>query len=201
MSSPRSSRRRRRSLATIAKFPGYEAGSQERPHVPCVHCGYMHELEWTNFHFEDPDRPYFVCPACGGVIEERHRQQMLEGFQWVAMNPAAAKTHRSFRIWSAYSVLQSWSRIAAEWIRAQGDGAAEQVFCTDVLGRAYEVKGDARPPAELAARAAQSHYSFAGQVPEGCPAPLSRRGLSVGQGKMGVARFRRGLSSVRDRHR
>jgi phage terminase large subunit GpA-like protein len=144
----------------------YESGSQERPFVPCPSCGHMHELEWRSFHFEDPDRPYFVCPSCGGIIEERHRQQMLDGFQWVAMNPAGARTHRSFRIWSCYSVLQSWPRIAAEFIRAQGDSSAEQVFCTDVLGLAYEAEGDARPPAELAARAAQSHYAR-GQAPQG----------------------------------
>ena len=61
---------------------------------------------------------------------------MLDGFEWVAQNPSAASTHRSFRLWSAYSVLQEWTLLAAEWARAQGDGAAEQTFWTDVLGRA-----------------------------------------------------------------
>lgn len=145
----------------------FELGSQEMPHIPCPHCRHMHVLEWPNFHCEDPDAPYFVCPACGGIIEERHRQGMLNGFEWIAQNPAAARTHRSFWLWSAYSVLQSWPRIAAEWVRAQGDGAAEQVFTTDTLGKAYQPKGEARPPAELAARAARSHYSR-GEVPQGC---------------------------------
>jgi phage terminase large subunit GpA-like protein len=144
----------------------FEAGSQEMPHVPCVHCGHMQVLEWSNFHFEQPDNPYFVCPSCGGVIEERHRSVMLAGFRWVAKNPAAARTHRSFWLWSAYSVLQSWTRIAAEWMRAQGDGSAEQTFSTDTLGVAYEPKGEARPPYELAARASRSHYAR-GEVPEG----------------------------------
>ena len=144
----------------------FEAGSQEMPHVPCVHCGRMHVLLWENFHFEQPDSPYFNCPSCGGVLDERHRQAMLDGFQWVAQNPAAARTHRSFWLWSAYSVLQTWALIAGEWARAQGDGAAEQVFHTDVLGRPYQPKGEARPPHELAARAARSHYAR-GEVPEG----------------------------------
>ena len=51
-------------------------------------------------------------------------------------------------------------------MRVQGDSAAEQVFSTDVLGKAFQPKGDGRPPTELAARAEQSHYSR-GQVPEG----------------------------------
>jgi phage terminase large subunit GpA-like protein len=144
----------------------FAAGSQEMPHVPCVHCNHMHVLEWSNFHFEQPDNPYFVCPSCGGVIEERHRSAMLAGFRWVAKNPDAGRTHRSFWLWSAYSVLQSWTRIAAEWTRAQGDGSAEQTFWTDTLGLAYEPKGEARPPHELAARASRSHYSR-GEVPEG----------------------------------
>jgi phage terminase large subunit GpA-like protein len=144
----------------------FEAGSQEMPFVPCPHCSHMHVLEWANFHFEQPDSPYFVCPSCGGVIEQRHRQQMLDGFEWRSQNPAARRTHRSFWLWSAYSVLQSWPRIAAEWIRAQGDGGAEQTFSTDVLGRAYQPKGDARPATELAVRAEMSHYAR-GEVPRG----------------------------------
>ena len=142
------------------------AGSQERPHVPCPHCGTLHVLLWENFHPEQVDAPYFSCPTCGGVIEERHRSAMLAGFRWIAENPAAARTHRSFWLWSAYSVLQSWQRLAAEWNRAQGDGAAEQVFSCDSLGVAYLPKGDGRPPAELFARAEKSYYSR-GQVPEG----------------------------------
>ena len=159
-------------ISTPLTLPGckitrnFEAGSQEMPHVPCVHCGHMHVLEWANFHFERPDSPYFVCPSCGGVIEERHRQQMLDGFAWVAQNPAAARTHRSFWLWSAYSVLQDWTLLAAEWARAQGDGAAEQTFWTDVLGKAYQPKGEGRPPEELAARAARSPYAR-GEVPQG----------------------------------
>jgi phage terminase large subunit GpA-like protein len=143
----------------------YDLGSRETGHVPCPHCDHPHELQWQNFHCEDPERPFFVCPRCGGVIEEKHRRQMLDGFQWVADNPAAARSHRSFRIWSAYSVLQSWSQIAGEWARSQGDPAAEQVFTTDVLGLAYQPKGDARPATELAARASQSHYAR-GTVPQ-----------------------------------
>jgi phage terminase large subunit GpA-like protein len=145
----------------------FEAGSQERGHVPCPHCATPHVLEWSNFHPEQQDNPYFNCPACGGVIEERHRSGMLTGFQWIASNPAAARTHRSFWLWSAYSVLQSWGRLAAEWNRCQGDSSAEQVFSTDSLGLAYQPKGDGRPPTELYARAERSRYSR-GQIPEGC---------------------------------
>jgi hypothetical protein len=55
------------------------------------------------------------------VIEEHHRPEMLAGFEWRARNPAAKREHRSFWIWSAYSYLQSWARIAAEWLKARGE--------------------------------------------------------------------------------
>ena len=160
-------------ISTPLTLPGckitrnFEAGSREMPFIQCVHCQHAHVLEWHNFHCEQVDNPYFSCPACGGVLEQRHRQAMLDTFQWRAENPAAARTHRSFWLWSAYSVLQDWSLIAAEWTRAQGDSAGEQVFSTDVLGKAFQPKGEARPPYELAARAARSHYAR-GEVPQGC---------------------------------
>ena len=66
----------------------------------------------------------------------------------------------------AYSVLQSWPRIAAEYLRAQGDGGAEAVFSTDTLGLAYRPKGEGTPPQEFAARASRSDYGR-GEVPPG----------------------------------
>jgi phage terminase large subunit GpA-like protein len=45
-------------------------------------------------------------------------------------------------------------------------GSAEQTFWTDMLGLAYQPKGEARPPHELAARSSRSAYGR-GEVPEG----------------------------------
>ncbi len=96
----------------------FESGSREEAFVPCPHCSHMQVLEWDNMLAAlDPEHPedaHFTCIACGAIIEERHRPQMLAGFEWRARNPAARREHRSFHIWSAYSVLQSWSRIAQE---------------------------------------------------------------------------------------
>jgi hypothetical protein len=103
----------------------FEAGSQEYPYVPCPHCGEMQVLEWENMQADlDPDKPeeaHFTCIACGTVIEEHHRRQMLAGLEFRAHNPAAKREHRSFWIWSAYSYLQSFERIAREWLKVKGD--------------------------------------------------------------------------------
>ena len=145
-------------------------GSQEHPYVPCPHCGQHQILEWENMLAQldaaYPEKACFSCVSCGGIIEEHHRPQMLAGFQWRAHNPQAMREHRSFWIWSAYSLLQSWEQIAREWIKARGDPASEKTFWNDTLGKAYETRGDGRPWEELAARAAKAGYAR-GQVPTG----------------------------------
>jgi phage terminase large subunit GpA-like protein len=146
------------------------AGSQEQPFVPCPHCGTMQVLEWENFLAAldpaNPDDAHFTCVACGAVIDEFNRPQMLAGFEWRAANPAAAREHRSFWIWSAYSYLQSWPQIAREWLKARGDPAGEKTFYNDALGKAYETRGDGRPFEELRDRALKSDYAR-GTVPKG----------------------------------
>lgn len=148
----------------------YELGSQEKPYVPCPHCNEMQVLEWENMLSNlDPDKPeeaHFSCIACGCAIEEHHRQQMLAALEWRAHNQKAKRFHRSFWIWSAYSFLQSWSRIAMEWLRVRGDSAAEQTFLNDTCGKAYQAKGEAPPWERLRDRAAESHYPR-GLIPAG----------------------------------
>src|SRR5208283_3252285 len=117
------------------------------------HCGQYQVLEWENMLAQldvaHPEKACFSCVSCGGIIEEHHRPQMLAGFQWRAHNPAAMREHRSFWIWSAYSLLQSWEQIAREWLKAKGDPASEKTFLNDTVGRAYETRGDGRPWEEL----------------------------------------------------
>ena len=132
----------------------------------CTGCDEPQILEWANFVPDKPDEAHFVCQCCGCIIEESDRPRLLSTFEWRAHNPDAAKEHRSFWIWSAYSYLQTWPQIAREWLRAQGDPASEKTFWNDTLGKAYEDKGDARPPTELAARAERRSYGR-GQVPPG----------------------------------
>jgi len=148
----------------------FNDGSQEHPYVPCPHCGHEQVLEWENMASgldeANPDAAHFTCVDCGTVIEEHHRPQMLEGLKFVAHNPRAANYHRSFWIWSAYSPLYSWGRIARDWLKAKGDSAAEQVFLNDKIGKAWETRGEAPPWEKLRDRAAQSPYGR-GTIPAG----------------------------------
>jgi phage terminase large subunit GpA-like protein len=130
----------------------------------------MQVLEWDNMLAGlDPTKPddaHFTCIACGALIEEHHRPQMLAGFEWRAKNPAAKREHRSFWIWSAYSYLQSWARITQEWLKNRGDPAAEKTFLNDTVGKAYRAHGEARPWEEIRDRAMESSY-VRGNVPAG----------------------------------
>ncbi|MCW2319196.1 phage terminase large subunit GpA-like protein [Rhodoblastus acidophilus] len=161
-------------ISTPLVMPGcritknYEQGSQEQFYFPCPHCGHEQTLELENFldnlDEDEPERSHFVCAECGCAIEEHHRPAMLLKGRWIAKNPKAARYHRSFDIWSAYSLLQSFERIARAWLSAKGDPKKEQVFYNDVAGRAYQVKGEA-PPWEALRKRADENGHKRGVVP------------------------------------
>lgn len=148
----------------------FKAGTQEHYYVPCPHCDFEQTLEWENFAAsideEAPEKAHFTCTDCGCAIFEHQRADMVRKGRWKAHNPKAAREHRSFYLWSAYSPLQSFERIAREWLSAMGDPAAEQVFWNDTVGRAYQTLGEAPPWEEIRKRAdAIGHRR--GIVPEG----------------------------------
>lgn len=138
----------------------YDDGSQERLFVPCPHCDHMQTLEWENMlEALDEDKPEdacFTCVECGATIEQHHRWKMRQNAEWRADYPDRKRFHRSFYIWSAYSELQSWERIARAWLKAKGDPKSEQTFYNDLIGRAYKTTGEAPPWEGLRDRAAQS---------------------------------------------
>lgn len=147
-----------------------EAGSEEHYYVPCPHCGHEHTLEWENLlaSFEEggAEGAHFTCPSCGGVIEDHHRPEMIRAGRFKAHRPEMLRVHRSFHLWSAYSLLQSLSRIVQEWLKAKGDPAAEQVFENDTVGRAYRALGEAPPWEEIRKRADEIGHQR-GRIPAG----------------------------------
>jgi phage terminase large subunit GpA-like protein len=150
----------------------YQAGSQERFFVPCPHCEAMQTLEWENMLADldeaKPEQAHFTCIECGGVIEQHHRPAMRRAGEWRADDPAAKRVHRSFYLWSAYSELQSWERIAREWLKAKGDPKSEQTFLNDTVGRAYRTTGEAPAWELLRDRGLQSQRGR-GTIPAGLP--------------------------------
>lgn len=165
-------------ISTPLVMPGcritenFEKGSQEHPYVPCPHCGFMQVLDWENMlrnlDEDHPEKAHLTCPECGCAIEDHHRRQMMRHIEWRAHNPKEMRTHRSFYLWSAYSPLQSFERIARSWLAARGEPASEQTFWNDVVGKAYRILGEAPPWEDLRDRASESDYAH-GAIPAGYP--------------------------------
>jgi len=146
----------------------FKQSTQEHYHVPCPHCDHFHALEWENLQSfietHPEDDPCFVCPACGGLIEQHHRNEFNRRGDWVAYNTNARNI--GFYLWSAYSPLESFSSIRDAWFAAKGDPAKEQAFLNDTVGRAYKAAGESPPWESIRDRAAQSEMKI-GVVPVG----------------------------------
>jgi phage terminase large subunit GpA-like protein len=130
----------------------YLKTDQRKYHVPCPHCGHKHVLEWANFIIpkdadgkKRPNDAYMACPDCGGVIEEFHKTDMLNGGEWIATAPENTDaTRRGYQISALYSPVgwKSWAKIARQWIEAQGKPTKLQAFINNVLAETWEVQGD-----------------------------------------------------------
>lgn len=61
-----------------------EKGDHRRLYLPCPHCGDYHVLriEAMGMHGRRDPVLGFMCPSCGGIIEEHHRAAMLDAFAW-----------------------------------------------------------------------------------------------------------------------
>lgn len=133
----------------------YEMGTQEHYHVPCPHCDHLHELVLDNFRYRrDPDtgfmdRAWFVCPECGGEIDEHHKTTMLPDevaggkARWVPTSVGDGETV-SFTLSAFYMPVGAitWLSLARQYARAKervlrGDHEAMQVFYNTRLGLSY----------------------------------------------------------------
>ena len=157
--------------ACASRLPDYQrfqTGAQEKAFIKCPHCGHMQVLEWDNMlaqlHPEHLEDAHFTCIACGGVIEEHHRPQMLAGFEWRARNPAARREHRSF-FWSPTLPLQKLVAHRAGMGRMpRATPARNRPSSPTRSAKAYKAQSETTPWGELRDRAARSHY-VRGTVP------------------------------------
>ncbi len=149
----------------------FELGTREEYHVPCPHCGHLHPLVEENFHFDhDPDADavsaaWFVCPDCGGIIEETDKATMLPDVamggaaRWVATAKGDGETV-SFHINAFYAPIGSisWVKLARQKARAiarkqKGDNTAWQVWKNTRLAQTYDNTESTTTAAAMQARA------------------------------------------------
>lgn len=127
-----------------------------------------------------PHGAYVSPPCCGVDIEHWQKRAMVAGGVWLktykGVADAAGKgddapgdvvaaediaRHRErpalgrqpgFAIWQGYSNLVGWDTTVGKYLEAKGLPDKEQTFTQQVLGEAYEMKGDAPDHAILLAR-------------------------------------------------
>lgn len=157
----------------------YLASDQCRYHVPCPHCAEPQPLVWAQLKWEDVRysegertdaddglevdvaRTWYVCIACGGVIEEYQKTWMLAHGGWVARFPGRRDGKvRGFHLNSLYSPVgwKSWRDCAARFLKAkkladQGDTTKLKIFVNTVLAETWEEQGDKVQANKLAERA------------------------------------------------
>ncbi|QDC11268.1 terminase [Oceanicola sp. D3] len=147
----------------------FAVSDQCRRYIPCPHCGTYQVLTFDRLKWESetwPHRAWFACRANGCVIEHVDKGPMLQAGVWIPTagedgpglefpadeledwqsRPQSTRS-RGFHIWKAYSVFTSWDSIVAEWFEAKDNPERLRVFTQQVLGEAWEDRGDA-PDAE-----------------------------------------------------
>jgi phage terminase large subunit GpA-like protein len=140
----------------------YEISDQRRYYVPCPHCGVFQVFKWERLDREALD-PTYCCGRHGCIIEHGDKPRMMGAGVWLKCFPgegcppefvapeqiAQFRARESegrdpgFAINGLYSLFKSWRQIVKEWREASGSQEKEKVFCQQVLGEAWTVKGDA----------------------------------------------------------
>ncbi|MGR8917974.1 MAG: phage terminase large subunit family protein [Gammaproteobacteria bacterium] len=121
----------------------FEEGDGREYHVPCPECGEFQVLRFRNLVFDSKDKnttAHMACEHCGVLIDNRAKARMLRDGEWRAQRPFNG--HASFWISALYSPWVSWSEIAQEFLRAQGDSERLKTFTNTILSETWEEEGE-----------------------------------------------------------
>lgn len=128
----------------------FDEGDQRRYFVPCPHCDHAQVLEIDQL----TDDGQYLCKACGVLIGEHHKTEMLARGTWMPAHPE--RTDRSYHISALYSPIglgDTWMEIARARERSRTDADFEVIFVNTILGLPYAGAGQRVESSELAGRA------------------------------------------------
>lgn len=150
-------------------------GDKRRYYVPCSHCGVFQLLAFQQIRwpkFEGLDKPqladkiiredlaHYECSSCHQAIKYWHKPKMLRAGKWLSENqtidvdgtihgerPQAKRV--GYHLSALYSPWLNWSKIAAQFILADGDPGATMNFRNSWLAEPFEVQVSKREPSVI----------------------------------------------------
>jgi phage terminase large subunit GpA-like protein len=136
-------------------------------HVSCPHCGDMAPITWSRITWQKdeagehmPETAALACEACGSLVEERHKTQMLAGGEWIPEAPGPGKA-AGFHLSALYSPLgwYSWQDAVRDFLAAKNEHGIEglKTWTNTVLGETWVDPGETVSHSALYAR--REHYS------------------------------------------
>ena len=139
------------------------ADTQYEYYVPCPHC----RAEWTwqfkqlKFDTDSPDvareSAFYVCPDCGGVITDSHKQDMVRAGRWKAIKENG-KRRVAYRLNSFSSPWVRLGDIAYEFVRSKKEPPLLMNFINSWLAEPYK-EVESSFSAEWLLENRQSEYS------------------------------------------
>ena len=129
----------------------FKEGDQRYYHVPCPHCEAKQSLVFTQLKFERdttedkkliPESIYYECAVCKGKITEDKKTWFLSKGEWIAENPDAPASIRSYHISALYSPLgwYSWENLINDFLESKDDPFLIKAFRNTKLGECYVEK-------------------------------------------------------------
>jgi phage terminase large subunit GpA-like protein len=120
----------------------YEESDQRRWFMPCD-CGESFVFEFENLKFSRtyPYNAFYAKPCCGQILEYKDKQAVVARGEWRPTAPGARI--RGYQISALESPFVPWNVVAERWWAAQGNQSALRYFLNTVLGRPFEIRGDA----------------------------------------------------------
>lgn len=145
----------------------YRQGDQRKFFVPCPRCSHYQTLEWAQLRWDEwrPETARYQCEACGELIENWRKTEMLARGEW---RPTAAGDGltRSYRLNALYAPVgwPTWPDLAREFLEAKKTRETLQVFVNTILGETW--RDEAAVPLEADALLARRE-PFAAEAPAG----------------------------------
>lgn len=130
--------------------PGDHFGIKWDREVSCKGCGVEFEGDApetcacgsTERHVKHlPETAYYECEYCGEAIDEADKPDMIRGGRWIPTKPENSYPGWAIPSWISLFFGARWGKLAAEFLSAQDDPEALQVWVNTVAGEAWEERG------------------------------------------------------------